>query len=232
MAPSRGFLGADDRPGAVNSSRCSRSRWPARPQAFPAPTPPTPRCSAAPGHAPLAYLRIGVDPERISAEDLEATIRRPSRGVSRERGANATKRGWSSLSDVRRLAGRLSGRDVSEVGLLCQRPRGGGPAARSRRRLPCAPCARRSGSLRPWMCPLFTPGGGSVDSADDLLALESVATLLPDAAFEAWLREMLAGRSLWRRRAPLHYPQDERTRVGPGDRLRGVRGPSSAPPER
>ena len=89
----------------------------------------------------LAYLRIGGYPERISAEDLDQTIRRPSRGVARNVVEMLTKRGWSSVSDVRGLASRLSGRDVSKllsyaddleaVAEACRAVDGGGPTDRT-----------------------------------------------------------------------------------------------------
>ena len=62
----------------------------------------------------FAYLRIGADPGRIRRQDVAETIRRPSRGIAPmvvEMLTNAT----TSVAEIRRLAARLSGRDVPKV---------------------------------------------------------------------------------------------------------------------
>ena len=63
----------------------------------------------------LAYLRIGNDPEHIRIDDLRETIRRPSRRIAPNVIDMLTSPGHSSLSDVRRLAGRLTGGDVEKL---------------------------------------------------------------------------------------------------------------------
>ena len=144
--------------------------------------------------AALAYLRIGVDSERISAEDLEATIRRPSRGVSRNVVQMLTKRGWSSLSDVRRLAGRLSGRDVSKLLSYADDLEAVAEACRESTAAALRTIREEVG-LAETMDVLDSSRREADRSthADDLLALESVAALhLEAATFETWLRELLA----------------------------------------
>ena len=63
----------------------------------------------------LAYLRIGNDPEHIRIDDVRETIRRPSRRIAPNVVDMLTSSGHSSLSDVRRLAGRLTGGDVEKL---------------------------------------------------------------------------------------------------------------------
>ncbi len=64
----------------------------------------------------FAYLRIGSDPENIRREDILETIRRPSRGIAPKVVDMLTSRPTTSITDIRRLAGRLSGRDVPKLG--------------------------------------------------------------------------------------------------------------------
>ena len=63
----------------------------------------------------FAYLRIGSDPGRIRREDILETIRRPSRGIAPKVVDMLTSRPTTSINDIRRLAGRLSGRDVPKL---------------------------------------------------------------------------------------------------------------------
>ena len=146
----------------------------------------------------LAYLRIGVDPGRIAATDVVETIRRPSRRIARNVVEMLTRKGWTSLADIRRLAGRLSGGDADKLAVYeadLQRvvaavDRGGAPAG-----------------LRAVRVEIGLGGAMDVlDSArreadrsthaDDLLALEQVAALHPDAvSFEGWLTDVLGRRA-------------------------------------
>jgi DNA helicase-2/ATP-dependent DNA helicase PcrA len=141
----------------------------------------------------LAYLRIGCSPERISRSDVADTIRRPSRKIARNVVQMLTTRPCGSLADVRRLAGRLSGGDVRRVDAY----------ADDIETVAAACKVSSAAALR--AVRLAVGLGASVDvldlsrgeadrstHADDLMALESVAALHPDAAtFEPWLREML-----------------------------------------
>ncbi len=63
----------------------------------------------------LAYLRIGADPDSIRREDVQETIRRPSRGIASNVVDMLTTRSTTSIADIRRLADRLSGRDVPKL---------------------------------------------------------------------------------------------------------------------
>jgi DNA helicase II / ATP-dependent DNA helicase PcrA len=142
----------------------------------------------------LAYLRIGCSPERISQADIAETIRRPSRKISRNVAEMLTTRPYSSLTDVRRLAGKLSGGDVRKLATFADD-------------IETVATACKISSAAAVRAVRLTVGlGASVDvldqsrgeadrstHADDLMALESVAALHPDpATFEPWLREMLS----------------------------------------
>ncbi len=145
----------------------------------------------------LAYLRIGTDPEHIRIEDLRETIRRPSRRIAPNVIDMLTSSGHSSLSDVRRLAGRLTGGDVEKLRQYTAEletvTRG---------------CASSSvAGLR--AIRLEVGLGAAVDildasrdeadrstHVDDLVALESVASLHTEApTFETWLRSVLQPRA-------------------------------------
>ena len=141
----------------------------------------------------LAYLRIGCSPERIARADVAETIRRPSRKISRSVAEMLTARDHTSLTDVRRLAGRLSGGDVRKLEAY----------ATDIETVAAACGTSAAAALR---AVRLTIGlGASVDvldrsrgeadrstHADDLMALESVAALHPDpGSFETWLGELL-----------------------------------------
>jgi DNA helicase-2/ATP-dependent DNA helicase PcrA len=141
----------------------------------------------------LAYLRIGLDPDRISAADVRDTIRRPSRSIApKVVDMLATGRG-TSLADIRRLSGRLTGRDAPKLAAY----------ADDLARLEAACQASTSVALQTIRVDIGL--GGTMDvldcsrreadrstHTDDLLALESVAALHPDVgSFEPWLRQRL-----------------------------------------
>ena len=63
----------------------------------------------------FAYLRIGSDPGAIRREDVRDTIRRPSRGIAPMVVDMITRQRTTSVADLRRLASRLSGRDVPKI---------------------------------------------------------------------------------------------------------------------
>jgi len=141
----------------------------------------------------LAYLRIGLDPDRISPADLRDTIRRPSRSVAPRVVEMLTTGRGTSLGDIRRLAGRLTGRDVPKLEAY----------ADDIERL--AEACRRSTAAALRTVRVDIGLGGTMDvldssrkepdrstHTDDLLALESVAALHPDVgSFEPWLRSTL-----------------------------------------
>ena len=144
----------------------------------------------------LAYLRIAQHPDLIARADIVETIHRPSRKISRNVAEMLTKRPHSSVSDIRRLAGRLSGGDVDRL-LSYAKDLEHVAGARS-----TAEALRR---VRLWVglgasMDELDGSRGEVDRsthADDLLALETVAPLHPDiATFESWLTGMLTQRRL------------------------------------
>ena len=149
----------------------------------------------------FAYLRIGTDPDNIRREDILETVRRPSRGIASNVIDMLTSRSTTSLTDVRRLARRLSGRDVPKleayatdletVATACGRS----PAAALK-------AIRVDIGLGDTMDILDGSRKEADRSthADDLTALESVAALHGQVTtFETWLREVLS-------RTPRHGP--------------------------
>ena len=143
--------------------------------------------------AALAYLRIGLDPGRITRADVIETIRRPSRRIARNVSDMLQKRPTTSIADIRRLADALSGGDVDKLHSyaddleLVADAVGRGTARALRvirvgvglgRAMDALDASRREADRS--------------THADDLAALEQVAALHPDAAtFEAWLGSVL-----------------------------------------
>jgi DNA helicase-2/ATP-dependent DNA helicase PcrA len=142
----------------------------------------------------FAYLRIGADPEHITREDILETIRRPSRGIAPKVVDMLTSRPTSSISDIRRLASRLSGRDVPKLGVYASDL---DTVVRGCRRstLAALKAIRVEVGLGETMDVLDSSRSEADRSThtDDLAALESVAALHPDVTtFEPWLREVLS----------------------------------------
>jgi hypothetical protein len=149
----------------------------------------------------FAYLRIGTDPDDIRREDVLETIRRPSRGIAPNVVDMLTSRSTTSISDMRRLARRLSGRDVPKLEAYATdletvaKACGRSPAAALK-------AIRVDIGLDETMDILDGSRKEADRSthADDLTALESVAALHGHVAtFETWLREVLS-------RTPLNGP--------------------------
>jgi DNA helicase II / ATP-dependent DNA helicase PcrA len=141
----------------------------------------------------FAYLRIGADPEHIAREDILETVRRPSRGIAPKVVDMLTSRPTTSITDIRRLAGRLSGRDVPKLGVYASDldtvVRGC-----TRSSLAALKAIRLEVGLGETMDVLDSSRSEADRSThtDDLAALESVAALHPDVTtFEQWLREAL-----------------------------------------
>jgi DNA helicase-2/ATP-dependent DNA helicase PcrA len=141
----------------------------------------------------FAYLRMGVSPERIARRDIEDTVRRPSRGIAPNVVSMLTKRSHTSVEEIRRLAGSLSGRDVPKlsayaddierVAVACTRP---------------TALALRTIRVELGLGETMDVLDASRDEPDrsthndDLQALESVAAFHPDVAtFAMWLRGVL-----------------------------------------
>ena len=142
----------------------------------------------------FAYLRIGADPEHIAREDILETVRRPSRGIAPKVVDMLTSRPTTSISDIRRLAGRLSGRDVPKLGVYASDL---DTVVRGCKRssLAALKAIRLEVGLGETMDVLDSSRSEADRSThtDDLAALESVAALHPDVTtFEPWLREALS----------------------------------------
>ena len=142
----------------------------------------------------FAYLRIGSDPGRIRREDVHETIRRPSRGIAPKVVDMLTSRPTTSINDIRRLAGRLSGRDVPKLEAYADDLETVAGAC-DRSAAAALKTIRLEIGLGDTMDILDASRAEADRSthADDLAALESVATLHRDATtFEAWMRDVLS----------------------------------------
>jgi superfamily I DNA/RNA helicase len=142
----------------------------------------------------FAYLRIGSDPGRIRREDVHETIRRPSRGIAPKVVDMLTSRPTTSINDIRRLAGRLSGRDVPKLEIYADDLETVAGAC-DRSAAAAIKAIRVEVGLGDTMDILDASRAEADRSthADDLAALESVATLHPDVTtFEAWMRDVLS----------------------------------------
>ncbi len=141
----------------------------------------------------FAYLRIGSDPGAIRREDVRDTIRRPSRGIAPMVVDMVTKHRTTSVADIRRLAGRLSGRDVPKLLAYADDLEAVAEAA-SRSTADALRAVRVGIGLDATLDTLDASRAGADRSthADDLAALESLAPFHSDAAtFGHWLREVL-----------------------------------------
>jgi DNA helicase-2/ATP-dependent DNA helicase PcrA len=144
----------------------------------------------------LAYLRMGLTPDALRREDVVQTIRRPSRGIAPNVTAMLTERSVTSVADIRRLANRLSGRDVPKLLDYADSVESVVVACRTSAATALR-AVRMQVGLGETMDVLDSSRREADRSthADDLLALESVAHLHPDVAtFESWLRGVLERR--------------------------------------
>lgn len=142
----------------------------------------------------LAYLRIGLEPGVISRADVIETIRRPSRRIARNVTDMLTRRPRTSLVEIRRTAGYLTGKDAERVAQyaadldrVVTSVRRGDVASTLR-------LVRDEVGLGEAMDTLsgIRKEVSQSTHGDDLLALEQVASLHPDPAdFEVWLRQTL-----------------------------------------
>ncbi len=142
----------------------------------------------------FAYLRIGADPHRIRRQDVRDTIRRPSRGIAPMVADMLTAGPSTSVREIRRLADRLSGRDVPKLRSYADDLEAVAQAVATS--TAAALRTIRTGVGLNGTMDVLDASRGEADRsthADDLGALEAVAALHPDAAtFEDWLREVLA----------------------------------------
>jgi DNA helicase II / ATP-dependent DNA helicase PcrA len=144
----------------------------------------------------LAYLRMGLSPDAIRREDVAQTIRRPSRGIAPNVTKMLSERATTSVQDIRRLARRLSGRDVSKLSDYADSIDSVADACRASSAA-AVRAVRADVGLGETMDVLDSSRREADRSthADDLLALESLAALHPDvASFESWLRAALGRR--------------------------------------
>lgn len=142
----------------------------------------------------FAYLRIGSDPGAIRRDDVRDTVRRPSRGIAPMVVDMITKQRTTSIDDLRRLASRLSGRDVPKIQAYADDLEVVAEAA-TRSTAQALRAIRDGIGLDATLDALDASRAGADRSthADDLAALESVAPFHPDAAtFAHWLREVLS----------------------------------------
>jgi len=142
----------------------------------------------------FAYLRIGADPGAIRRDDVRDTIRRPSRGIAPMVVDMVTKRPTTSVADIRRLAGRLSGRDVAKLHAYADDLEAVATAA-TRSTAAALEVVRTGIGLDATLSALDGSRAGADRSThgDDMAALHSLAGLHPDAAtFAHWLREVVS----------------------------------------
>ncbi len=144
--------------------------------------------------AALAYLRIGSDPGRIDVADVRDTIRRPSRGIAPMVADMVTKGRSTSVAEIRRLAGRLTGRDAPKLAAYADDLEA--VAASCGRSTAAALDTIRTGIGLDETLEALDSSRREVDRSthrDDLVALASVASLHPEAStFEQWLRAVLS----------------------------------------
>lgn len=139
----------------------------------------------------LAYLRIGLDPRHIRAADVRETIRRPSRGISPLLTEMLTKPRGTSLEDLRRLAGKWTGRDAPKLDIFADDVERLATVCGKSSTATALRFIRVGLGLDDTMEVLDSSRREADRSthADDLVALESVALLHPDpVGFEEWLR--------------------------------------------
>lgn len=140
----------------------------------------------------LAYLRIAQQPERIDRADLLDTVHRPSRKISRPVTEMLTKRPATSVSDIRRLAGRLSGSDVPKLEAYANDLEQVASASTTVEALRTVRLELGLGAQMDVLDGSRKEADRSTH-ADDLLAIEAVAALHPAlVGFEPWLTELLS----------------------------------------
>ncbi len=144
----------------------------------------------------LAYLRIGVAPGAITPDDLRETVRRPSRGLSPRTLDTVSRRPTTSISELRRRAGRMPGKDGAKLAsYVADLERVIDACTRSTPE--ALEVVRREIGLGDSLDVLDASRNDADRSThvDDLVALASVATLHPDVGtFESWLRATLGTR--------------------------------------
>jgi DNA helicase-2/ATP-dependent DNA helicase PcrA len=144
--------------------------------------------------AALAWIRIALDPEQMSRNDLFEIVRRPGRGITRLFGETiGRRRGPFSLQQLAELGEGLDGRRAERWGELCDDILHSAGATSTTSHL-LEVLATHVGLDR--AAAALDAGRTRADRAgqgDDLTALRRVAALGPGPAeFEGWLRRQLA----------------------------------------
>jgi DNA helicase-2/ATP-dependent DNA helicase PcrA len=144
--------------------------------------------------AALAWIRVALDPEQMSRNDLFEIIRRPGRGITRLFGELiGRRRGPFSLHQLAGLGDGLDGRRADRWAELCDDIAHASEAGFSTPRL-LEVLTTQIGLDR--AAAALDAGRTRADRAaqgDDLTALRRVAALGPGPAeFEGWLRERLS----------------------------------------
>ncbi len=147
--------------------------------------------------AALAWLRIGLDPERIRRADLLAAVRRPARGLNRVAAELVPRRGPFSVTAVAGLGERLDGRQAARWADFASDLERVAGAARGGDAGKVLDVVVEGVGLE---TAAFALDGKRtrVDrsaQSDDLAAVRRTASIHPDLdGFEAWLREILERR--------------------------------------
>jgi DNA helicase-2/ATP-dependent DNA helicase PcrA len=147
--------------------------------------------------ATLAWMRLGLDPERMQRADLMTAVRRPSRGLNRLAADLLGGRRYFDLSGVLAVGAELAGKqaqrwdgfvnDLERVAIAAEQDDAGALLDVVVRRvgLESSALALDSGRSR----------ADRSAQSDDLVALRRAAAIHPTASdFEVWLTEMI-GRS-------------------------------------
>jgi len=144
--------------------------------------------------AALAWVRLGIDPDSMSRNDLLETVRRPGRGINRLFGELiGTRRGPFSVEALVEIGRGLEGRRLERWKGFCDDILLAATAASSTPRL-LEVLATQIGLDR--AASALDAGRSRADRAsqsDDLAALRRIGALGPEpGSFEPWLREQLS----------------------------------------
>ncbi len=144
--------------------------------------------------AALAWMRIGLDPESISTNDLMKVIRRPARGLTRLTSQLIGRRNRTSLDDLYRLASRLDGKQATKWDAFCADVAATGRVAAAGDTIAILDMINTEIGLTGAAAALDSGRRRADRSAqsDDLVALRRAAVLHRDLTdFESWLRTAL-----------------------------------------
>jgi DNA helicase-2/ATP-dependent DNA helicase PcrA len=144
--------------------------------------------------AALAWVRLGIDPDSMSRDDLFEAVRRPGRGINRLFGELiGRRRGPFSVEGLAEIGQDLEGRRLERWRGFCDDILLAATAASSTPRL-LEVLATQIGLDR--AASALDAGRSRADRAsqsDDLAALRRLAALGPEpGSFEPWLREQLS----------------------------------------